>query len=385
MKYDVIIVGAGPSGSYSGYLLSKAGVKVLIIDKENFPRDKVCGGGISQKTLDILDFDISPIVQRNIKGAYLTFKNSGIVVKSMEGRNGVSILRSDFDNYILQKAIEQGADFLPKTSINKFLQNPDKIILNTSEGEIESRILIAADGVYSKIRREVFGNDLVSYAPAIEALIYVDDEVLNKYNDHTLFDFGGMKKGYGWIFPKKDHLNVGVFSIYGSKNIKSELDFFIKLYPSLGKYKEIKTIGFSIPVKNNKEIYGKENLILIGDAAGFAESFYGEGIYFALKSGKLAAEAIINQNSKSLYSTYKKLVSQHLEDDLFYSRLNAQLFFTVQKFGYYYMVKNKFVNHFFAELIGGKVGYKECFYKTLASSPYWIFSSKYNYEKNIQL
>ena len=71
MIYDVLIVGAGPSGGYLGYILSKQGVKVKIIDKENFPRDKVCGGGISNKTVELLDFDISSIVQKKIIGAVI--------------------------------------------------------------------------------------------------------------------------------------------------------------------------------------------------------------------------------------------------------------------------------------------------------------------------
>lgn len=385
MKYDVVIIGSGPAGAYCAYSLAKYGIKVLIIDKEKFPRDKVCGGGISQKTIDILEFDIDPIVQRYIKGAYLTYRNKGIVVKSLEKRNGVSVLRSEFDNFILQKAIEKGADFIDECQLKSIQQGKDFVNLVTTQGEFTSEYLIGADGVYSKVRKEVFGDGLVEYAPAIEALMYVSKDILDQYNDHTLFDFGGMKRGYGWIFPKKDHLNVGVFSIFGSKNIRSALKDFISLYPSLKNSTDVKTIGFSIPTKNNKKKYAQDRVILVGDAAGFAESFYGEGIYFALKSGELAANAIKNSEGNRVSVRYDELVKKQLENDLFYSRLNAQLFFPVQNFGYHQMVRNKYVNHFFSELIGGSVGHKECFYKTLFSSPYWLFSSKYEYNENVNV
>jgi len=85
MIYDILVVGAGPSGSYLAYLLSKNGVKVKIIDKENFPRDKVCGGGISYKTVELLDFDISPVIQKNIAGAFLSYQNKNMIIKDLEG------------------------------------------------------------------------------------------------------------------------------------------------------------------------------------------------------------------------------------------------------------------------------------------------------------
>ena len=103
MIYDILVVGAGPSGSYLAYLLSKNGFIVKIIDKEDFPRDKVCGGGISNKTVELLDFDISPVIQKNIAGAFLSYQNKNTIIKDLEGGSGVTVLRRDFDNFILEK------------------------------------------------------------------------------------------------------------------------------------------------------------------------------------------------------------------------------------------------------------------------------------------
>lgn len=108
-------------------------------------------------------------------------------------------------------------------------------------------------------------------------------------------------------------------------------------------------------------------------------SRYGEGIYFAIKSAILASEAINNEFSGKLSNSYTKLVKNELINDLEYSRLNARLFYPLQKFGYYQMVRNKHVNYYFSEIIAGKVNYKECFYKTIITSPYWLFSQKYSY------
>ena len=379
MIYDILIVGAGPSGSYLAYLLSKNGFKVIIIDKESFPRDKVCGGGISNKTVELLDFDISPVIQKNIAGAFLSYQNKNTIIKDLEGGSGVTVLRRDFDNFILQKAINCGAEFRPDCSFVSVEERNDYINVETSQDYIRTKYLAGADGVFSQVRNKVFGKKLITYAPSLEALVYVDQDVIERFENRIVMDFGGMSCGYGWIFPKSDHLNVGVFSIFGSRNIKNDLERFMNYYKSLKTYKNIEYKGFSIPLKNKYKIYEKGNIWLIGDAAGFAESFYGEGIYFALKSARIAYEALAKSFELNKVNYYSNLVKEKMLEDLFYSELNARMFFPVQKFGYYNMVRNRHVNYYFAGLISGDVSYKEGFYKTLLTFPYWILSGKHKY------
>lgn len=380
MTYDAIIVGAGPAGGYLAYLLAKRGFNIAVIDKESFPRNKVCGGGISNKSLEVLDFDISPIIERNIVGAFLTYQNRHTVIKELEGRRGATVLRSKFDNFILEKAINYGARFINNCSFLKVISNDNRVVqIDTSKGLMKANYLIGADGVYSHLRNSIFGRDLISYAPSMEALVYVDDNILEKFGNRILIDFGGMRRGYGWIFPKKDHLNVGVYSIFGAKNIKNELKAFMDNYKSLQNYRNIKTLSYSIPLTNKYDKYQKNNIILIGDAAGCAESFYGEGIYFAFKSAQIAAKTISNNFGNSNNQLYTKYVKKEILPDMNYSLINARLFFLFQKQGFYRMVRNIHVNYYYAELISGNVNHRECFYKTILTSPYWLFSKKYDY------
>ena len=113
---DVLIVGAGPAGSFLGYLLARTGFDVTIIDKATFPRDKVCGGGLSNKTVELLPFDISPVMQRRVTGAFLTYQNRDTVVKDMGERGGIAVLRSAFDHFLLRKAIDAGGRFHGNTA-----------------------------------------------------------------------------------------------------------------------------------------------------------------------------------------------------------------------------------------------------------------------------
>ena len=372
--YDVVVIGAGPSGAYAAYLIARQGGRVLLCDRAAFPREKTCGGGISQKTLDLLDFDISSVVERRLRGAYLTYTNRDTVVKDLGTRSGVAVLRSLFDGLIIEKARAEGAEFRPSCSFETGRRAGDALEVNTSCGTFRTKLLIGADGVFSRVRSVFFGKDLVAYAPAVEAWIYVPGSVIDMFEDRVVFDFGGMPRGYGWIFPKRDHLNVGVYSIFGSTDINAALRRFIGLYVSLAKYDSIEFRGHAIPLKNRKGQYQDGNVWLVGDAAGFAESFYGEGIYFGLKSAVLAGKAIRESFDHPGRRSYTDFLEKELVDDLRYSELNARLFFSFQKFGFYRMVCHKFVNHLFAELITGGVGHRECFYKTLSTLPYWLAS-----------
>ncbi len=374
--YDVTIIGAGPSGAYAAYLMAGRGLRVLLCDRASFPREKTCGGGLSAKTLDLLEFDISPVVERRLRGAWLTFRNADAVVKDLGPKSGVAVLRSKFDALIIERARARGAEFRPSCAFEYARTEGDALEVTTSSGIIRTKYLIGADGVFSRIRSAFFGRDTVMYAPAVEAWIYVPPPVIDSYEDRVLFDFGGMPRGYGWIFPKRDHLNVGVYSLFGSTDINRDLRDFIAMYASLRTYDAIEYRGYAIPLKNRRGLYQKGNVWLVGDAAGFAESFYGEGIYFGLRSAVIAGRAIAQSFDRPGDLSYTDMLEKELVPDLRYSALNARLFFSAQRFGFYNMVRRPFVNDSFAGLIAGTVGHRECFYRTLGTLPYWLLQGQ---------
>ena len=375
-RADVVIVGAGPAGSFLAYLLARAGCSVIIIDKATHPRDKVCGGGLSKKTLDLLPFDISPVVHRRVRGAFLTYQNRDTVTKDLDALAGAAVVRAEFDHFLLQQATDAGARFSGDTTFTGVENTGDGVTVTTARGSFTARYAVGADGVFSAVRRSVFGRDLVAYVPAVEALVSVSPEKAARIGDRVLFDFGGMPRGYGWIFPKKDHLNVGVFSIFRTRSINAHLSTFMSRYEVLASPRHVRRLGFSIPIRNRHREFERNHVLLVGDAAGFAESFYGEGIYFALKSARVAAEALITAFGRPHERLYTEMVQAQIQPDLTYSELNARLFFPFQRFGFNRMVRSARVSDDFARLIVGEVSHKACFYRTLLTSPSWLLSAQ---------
>src|ERR1700674_599340 len=371
MIFDALIVGAGPAGSYLAYLLARAGRTLAIVDKASFPRDKVCGGGVSRKALDLLGFAITPVVQKTITGAYLAYRNEALIVKDITPAVGCTVFRSQFDSLLLQKARAAGAQFFAATRFIDAVQDPSAVTLRTSNGSLCGRFVFAADGVGSTVRSKVFGKQLVRYVPALEALVQLDDQRMGIFAERALFDFAGMKRGYGWIFPKRDHLNVGVSSPLGGSGLRAELAGFMARYGMLANPQPIDYRGYAIPVRNQRSEFEKDRIWLIGDAAGLAESVFGEGIYFALRSAELAAQALVQADGRP--NTYSKLVRRALLPELRASRWIGSTMFRFQRFTFHHLVANPRINGDFAGLISGDVGYRECMLRTATNLPRWLF------------
>ncbi|MCC6609478.1 MAG: FAD-dependent monooxygenase [Burkholderiales bacterium] len=261
--YDALVVGAGPAGAHLARLLARTGRRVAILDKQRFPREKVCGGGLSRKAIALLDLDIAPV---------------------------------------------PGA-------------------------------------------------------------------ALESFGDRALFDFGAMPRGCGWIFPKHDHLNVGVYSPFGGTALRRHLDRFMDRHPALSGRQRIEYRGFVIPLRNEAGAFERGPVALIGDAAGLAEPIFGEGIYFALMSAALAAQAEIERDAGAAPMRYTQRLARELLPELRAAAWLARALFTFPEFTFRHLVCDGRANDLFAGLITGETGYRECLRRTLLASPRWLFRS----------
>jgi geranylgeranyl reductase family protein len=316
LDFDVIVVGAGPSGTAAAYRLVRAGYKVLLLDKDRFPRVKPCGGAISIKALNLMPWSIMPAIERTVTKIGIGVKTSSrqrIAFLRSDSRICVLTVRQKFDLFNFENTMNSDAQF-ERLVVSKIDQRDDSVRLVTGGPTLSARFLIGADGANGAVRGLIDAGRTPYRGFAIEGI--VEYPKLSHEPTAELF-LGYAKNGYGWLFPKHDHVNVGIYTWDSSVSLSKEQ---LKRYAfdRLGTDKLESVIGFPIAFGGQIRLTNHKRVILVGDAAGFAEPVFGEGIYNAIKSGQAAASAIISFDSghaPSLPLAYEKAIDP-LRDDL---------------------------------------------------------------------
>lgn len=376
-EFDAVIVGAGPAGARLGELLARRGLRVAILERRRMPRNKVCGGGLSRKTIDLLGFDLGPVARQEIRGAVLAFGNREGIVKEPEF-SAYTVVRSEFDALLAARARVAGAEIFEGAAFQDAQELPEWIQVETSGGAFRGKLLFAADGAASAVRNRLFGKELVQSVPALEAIVRAGERQIARLADRAVFDFGVVPGGYGWIFPKRDHLNVGVYSPSAPRSgafLRQRLDDFMSRYDILRNPLEVRYEGAAIPLRNLSGGFQRGRTWLLGDAAGLAESLFGEGIYFALKSAALAAQAVAEEGLSASSRRYSALLRRELLPELQAARWMARLIYRFPRFTFTHLALNERVNGDFAGLIGGTMGYRQCLARTLLRFPRWVTRS----------
>ncbi len=378
-SFDVVIVGSGPAGAMASIRLSTKGYRVLVIERERLPRYKACGGGLPLKSVDQIGeigIDISPVVEKRVDGTRITYKAKDQVSMKTEGI-GVMVMRDKFDSFLIGKAEKAGADVRDGEKVTGVNDNGRQYEVVTDKGVYKSDLLIGADGANSTIAKKLGMRSHRELGVAIEREVSVEKWQLEEQGDNATFDFGASPYGYAWIFPKRDHLSIGVYSGVGKqKDLNDYLERFIKDQKVLDGCKTISNVWHPIPWGGAKEVLHKGRAVLAGDAAGLADPFFGEGIAFALKSGSIAA------NKADYYLTgritdlksYSDEIYQQISSDFVYARLIHKIIYFNPWLAHKIFCKNRVVNGYFADVIRGEMSFKELFRKTLYTMPKWIWA-----------
>jgi len=325
--YDVIIIGAGPAGATLGYELASKGIDTLILEKERLPRYKPCAGGVTAKTLKLLDLDISPVTRQVVYGAKVTYKNNKEFTKWYDKPLVYMVMRDEFDHLLIQRAQEVNAVVADNQRVCQVQVTPKGVEVLTTHDTFRAEILVGADGANSVVAKSLGLMKGVELGIGIEAEILVPNERLIKWDSLIGLDLGHIRGRYGWIFPKKDHLSIGIAgSLRQAKRLKPYYQRILESH-DLGTYKISKLRSHFLPVRKNGMAIEQGRSLLLGDAAGLVDPLTGEGIYYAIKSAQIAAPIIIQglQGTINL-KDYQDAVDKEIMPELKASRALLRLF-----------------------------------------------------------
>lgn len=376
--HDVVIIGAGPSGAVAAYHCAKLGLDTLFIDKSKLPRYKACGGALSEQAMSCLDFPLdNELIERKIYGARVRYGNEVMEVLKPYRIAGL-VTRSQFDYFLVQQAIKTGAKFLENERALQLQISSDHVNIITRNRQLRAKLVIGADGSQGIIARYVRKPSRKNeYAiGAVTEILANNDDVDNYIFNSIEVHFGIADRGYGWIFPHEGRFNVGIAGIADSLgNPKKVLANFLK---KNGFNVEYDFHAHKIPVGGVPREKVADRIILVGDAAGFVDSFYGEGIAYAILSGKIAAyvcrEALSHKNGweRDFLKVYDNECYKQFEYNLKYSLYLSKLMHKFPKLFFMLMASDREVLDRWLEVPANRLTYREFLAWIISRLPYLL-------------
>jgi geranylgeranyl reductase family protein len=327
-SHDVIVVGAGPAGATLAYELAKRGIGVLLLEKEKLPRYKCCAGGVTSKTARLLDFDISEVVEDVIYEVTFTFNLGSSYLGQYSQPLIYTVMRDVLDYFLVKKAQQAGAMLVDGQKVTQIQMSGDLVQISTGDNMFCSRLVVGADGAYSVVARELGMKRSMEYVTGIDSEIVVSEEELAKWKSRAQMELGCVPGGYAWVFPKRDHLSIGVGG-HTSKvgHLKQHHQRFLNSL-NIGNYTITRSSSHLIPTCTKGGLVWQDKALLLGDAAGLADPLTGEGIYYAILSAKLAAPVIENSLAHDTVKLedYQEAVDEKIMSELRIARVLSKFF-----------------------------------------------------------
>ena len=366
-KYNVLIIGAGPAGSFLAHKLKNKDIKVLILEKEKFPRYKTCAGGLSKKAYNILSLEfknINSIVEKTVKNGLYVRYNKFTFVNTDEELIYMTY-RSVLDNFLVKAAVDNKTIFF-KDNITIEKINTKNNTVSYLEGKKE--IIVNYDILVGAWGNNIHLNKLVNLYPCDHfnlssswegpaGLKFKDYE--EKYSLTQI-----MKKYPGfvcYIFPKKELITAGIFtSKYPFPHVWRDLWIDFLNFWNLDK--KIKPKYSVIPIRDFNKPISRDNIILTGDAAGLADPYTGEGIYYAFISAMIASkniEKFFKIKKFKIDENYNKDINFRLYDILRWAGYFKYIFNKLPNFSFWFGSETSWGNYVIKSLITGEIKYNE--------------------------
>jgi geranylgeranyl reductase family protein len=366
--YDAIVVGSGPGGGSAAFFLGRAGLRVLVLERERLPRAKPCGGMLSARLLQQLPPSLEGVVENEVEAVTYACGQQRVHVP-LAGRRMVSVRRERFDASLLSQARAEVRDATPVRAVR---QVGNHFEVETDDGPFSAAYLIGADGANSVVSRSLGLRRNPPRAVAIEAEIQAPPHIAAAYRQAPLFAFGDLPYGYLWVFPKGDHLSVGVGQFRRGSVADGHTHLPTVLERALANHglslNGAKVRGWPLPIYDPAQPLGAGRALLVGDAARLVDPFDGEGIRFAIKSGRLAAQAVIAGKPED----YPNAVRQSIAGSHRHGESLMRLFYRFPRACWLLGVRNPSATHAFADCLEDRIGHGTVMFRLAATLPWHL-------------
>lgn len=291
--YDVAVVGGGPAGASAALDLAVAGAEVVLLEREPVPRYKACGGGLVPRARKALAVDVTDVIELECCAAEINALGVDLNLRIERSEPLISMTMRDRLDYRLVGAAEQaGVRVEAGCAAREVHQDRDRVRLETAAGMLSARFVVAADGALSRVAHAVGWHDSRHLIPALESETYVGDRLFERFGGAARFDIDLLPHGYGWVFPKREHLSVGIASFRrGPLDMHALLDSYCARI-GLTPIERQERHGSVVPVSPRRDGFVRGRVLLAGDAAGLADPVTAEGLSFAIHSGRVAARIL---------------------------------------------------------------------------------------------
>jgi geranylgeranyl reductase family protein len=293
-RFDTIVVGAGPAGSTAAYRLAREGASVLLLDRARFPRDKPCGGGLTGRALRQLPFSVAPIVEEEADSLELRFRYRSGFVRHSPDPLVLLTQRRRLDTYLAEQAAAAGAEFRDGVRVGHITADAGSVEVVVDGRPVGSDTLVGADGANGITGRSLgLGTD-IDFGVGLEGNVSYEVADRARFARRLVCELGVVQGGYGWVFPKGDHVNVGVAGWRSEGPRLRQLLHRLCVEYAIPFDRVESLRGHRLPMRKPTARLAAGRAALVGDAAGLVDPFSGDGIYEAFFSSKLVANAVLD-------------------------------------------------------------------------------------------
>ena len=364
-RHDVVVVGAGIAGASAAYFLSRKGLDVAVLDKAMLPRYKPCGGGVPRSAFALFPFSFEPVVEREVLGVRYSFRGEREVAVALPSGLAVTVMRDRLDSFVLQQSGVVVAEGEQVCSVHE--TDEDVTIETLSGRRWQAGYVVAADGSSSVVARAMGLRTRPALAAALESEVTVSPDVMRVFGNDVLLILGAVEGGYLWVFPKHHHLSVGIATFRRChRNLKAILR------SEMGRLgiglEGVPIYGHTIPVYRGPERLNTRRVALVGDAAGLVDPLLGEGIRYGIRSARLAAQSIADNDLASYSRRLHKDICRHLG----FGRVWAAMFYKYPRACFETGVRNARLTRDFGRMFLGALTYGEM----LLRLPTYLFGAR---------